>query len=150
MTTIEAPTGTNTGTSPGAVTAVPAADPATAAAHFSARLAVETDSWDVAADLREGRGGFLLVDSRPREAYTAGHLPGAVSLPHALITEETVAGLPRDTVLVAYCWGPRCNAAHKAGAKLALLGFRVKEMLGGWEDWQKQGHPAEQGPPADR
>ena len=46
------------------VTHVPAADAATALAHFERLLAFETDCWDVHAALEAGRGGFVLIDVR--------------------------------------------------------------------------------------
>jgi rhodanese-related sulfurtransferase len=106
--------------------------------HFTRRLSVETDVSDVAA----ARNGLILVDARSKEAYDAGHLPGAISLPHATIDEEAVAALP-DGPLVAYCWGPACNGAVKACLRLAELGRPAKEMLGGFEYWQRDGHPVE-------
>ena len=111
-------------------------------AHFAGRLAVETDVADVADALAEGEPGFVLVDARSRDAYRRGHLPGAVSLPHAEMSEETVGELPEGLV-VAYCWGPACNGAVKAGRRLAELGRPVKEMLGGFEYWVREGHPVE-------
>ena len=116
-----------------------------ALAHFSGRLAVETDAADVAAALAAGEPDFVLVDARSRQAYDAGHLPGAISLPHAEIAAESVAALPGRPV-VAYCWGPGCNGAVKAGRRLAELGRPVKEMLGGFEYWVREGHPVERTP----
>ena len=110
--------------------------------HFSRRLEVETDVSDVAAALTAGEQDFVLVDARSRESYEAGHLPGAISLPHATIDEDTIAALPEGPV-VAYCWGPACNGATKAGRRLAELGRPVKEMLGGFEYWLRDGHPVE-------
>ena len=92
-----------------------AAAPAEAHAHFAAKLAFETDAADVAAALRAGPPAFVLVDARSRESYAAGHLPGAVSLPHAEIDEDALAALP-DTLIVTYCWGPGCNGATRAAA----------------------------------
>jgi rhodanese-related sulfurtransferase len=69
-------------------------------------------------------------------------VPGAISLPHSRITADTVAELP-DGPVVAYCWGPSCNGATKAAARLAALGRPVKEMLGGFEYWEREGHPVE-------
>ena len=126
------------------ITAIPHADPATALAHFSARLAVETDADDVGSALREGDVDFLLLDARSPEAYAAGHLPGARSLPHATIDADAVAQLP-DLPLVVYCWGPGCNAAHKAGVRLARHGRAAKEMLGGYDAFLREGFPIAQG-----
>lgn len=110
--------------------------------HFSRRLAVETDVADVAAALAAGEQDFVLVDARSSSAYEAGHLPGAISLPHATIDEEAVAALPAGPI-VAYCWGPACNGAVKAARRLADLGRPVKEMLGGFEYWVREGHPVD-------
>lgn len=131
----------------GAVTAV-TADPADAARHFAAKLAFETDPADVAADRAAGRGGFVVVDARSREAYAAGHVPGALSLPHASMDATSTAGLSREDVHVVYCWSPGCNAGDKGAAKLAALGFRVKLMIGGWEQWQSEIGTVERGPAA--
>lgn len=117
-------------------------DTQAALAHFAHRLAVETDAADVAAALAAGERDFVLLDARSRDAYARGHLPGAVSLPHAEIDADAVAALPPGPV-VAYCWGPGCNGAVKAGRRLAELGRPVKEMLGGFEYWVREGHPVE-------
>jgi rhodanese-related sulfurtransferase len=110
--------------------------------HFSRRLEVETDVADVAAAMEVGEANFVLLDARSRAAYDAGHLPGALHLHHSEINEETVAELP-DGLVVAYCWGPACNGACKAAARLAALGRPVREMLGGFEYWAREGHPVE-------
>lgn len=110
--------------------------------HFTRRLSVETDVADVAAAIAAGERDFLLIDARSPEAYEAGHLPGAINLPHATIDEEVVAGLPEGP-LVAYCWGPACNGAVKACRRLAELGRPAQEMLGGYEYWVRGGHPVD-------
>lgn len=122
------------------VTAIPATDPAVARRYFEARLAAETDAADVGAALRDGSADFTVIDCRSRAAFAAGHIPGALSLPHAEISEATVAALP-DGLLVTYCWGPGCNAATRGAARLAALGREVKEMIGGWEYFVREGWP---------
>ena len=116
------------------------ADPPDAAAHFATRLRFETDCADVHADLGASVDRIVVLDVRDPAAYAAGHVPGAQSLPHATIGPESTAGLPRDAVLVTYCWGPHCNGATKAAARLAALGFSVKEMLGGVAGWAAEGY----------
>jgi len=110
--------------------------------HFARRLEVETDVADVAAAMEAGEADFVLLDARGRDAFDAGHLPGAIHLHHSEISAQTVAALP-DTLVVAYCWGPACNGACKAALRLAELGRPVKEMLGGFEYWARDGHPVE-------
>ncbi len=127
------------------VRAVPAASPAEAAAHFADRLRFETDCADVHADLVAGGAGVVVVDARSREAFAAGHVPGARSLPHAEITAATVGEMlgrepPAEVVFVTYCWGPHCNGATRAARALAGLGHPVKEMIGGVVGWRAEGY----------
>jgi rhodanese-related sulfurtransferase len=131
-----------------AVTAVPAADPQRALAHFEARLALEPDPADVWAAIRDSAADFTLVDTRAAGAYARTHLPGAVSLPHGEITAETAAALPAG-LLVTYCWGPACNAATRGAAGLARHGRQVKELIGGLEYWVREGWPTEGRRPVD-
>jgi rhodanese-related sulfurtransferase len=126
---------------PNPVTAVPAAEPAEALRHFSARLAFETDADDVAAALAAGDGAVVLLDARSPQAHAAGHLPGAHNLPRPYAAPD-VEALPAG-LLVVYCWGPGCNGATKAARELAAIGRPVKEMLGGFEYWVREGHPVE-------
>jgi rhodanese-related sulfurtransferase len=117
--------------------------PAAAAAHFAARLAFETDVSDVHAALETGDPGFVLLDSRSAEAWTQGHVPGAVHLPGRDIPAAAHAALDRSLPVVTYCWGPGCNGATRAALALAQRGFAVREMLGGFEYWAREGLPVE-------
>jgi rhodanese-related sulfurtransferase len=112
-----------------------------AATHFRARLQFETDCDDVALALRDGEPGFVVLDARSADAFAAGHVPGAVNLSRPF-TAEDVAALPEGTIVV-YCWGPGCNGSQKACLELSELGRSVKEMLGGFEYWVREGHPVE-------
>lgn len=124
------------------VTEYETAPPEVARQHFLAKLAVETDPADLHVDL--GRGQKLVViDARSPDAYQDCHIPRSISLPHRSISPATTADIPIDHVVVTYCWGPGCNAATKAAAKLAGLGFQVKEMIGGLEYWRQEGLPVE-------
>ncbi|MFB9631922.1 rhodanese-like domain-containing protein [Nonomuraea helvata] len=115
------------------------ARPDEAVAHFAARLAFETDVSDVHADLESGVPGLIVVDSRSVESWEQGHLPGAVHLPTAQIAERAHLVVPRDAVVVTYCWGPGCNGATRAALAFARLGYQVKEMIGGYEYWVREG-----------
>jgi rhodanese-related sulfurtransferase len=122
-----------------AVLSVAPAQPETAAAHYATRLSFEADVSDVHADLHDGVVGLVVVDSRSSQAWNQGHLPGAVHLPTALIAERAPALIPRDSMVVTYCWGPGCNGATRAALAFARLGYRVKEMIGGYEYWVREG-----------
>jgi rhodanese-related sulfurtransferase len=116
-----------------------ASDPA--AAHFSARLRCETDPSDVAAARARGED-LVVIDVRSRASWDQGHLPGARHLPLAGLA-DSLDRLPTpsaDPQLVVYCWGPGCNAATKAALVLCRAGYRsVREMIGGFEYWAREG-----------
>ena len=108
--------------------------------HFARRLAVETDVADVAAALDAGERDFVLLDARSRASYDAGHLPGALRLPE--LTAETVGRAARRAggrLLL----GPGLQRRLQGRPRLAELGRPVKEMLGGYEYWARDGHPIE-------
>lgn len=119
------------------------ADNAAALAHFAARLAFETDVSDVAADLAAGAPGVVVIDSRSLESWNQGHIEGAVHLPTAEIAVRAPGLIPREVTVVTYCWGPGCNGATRAALEFAKLGYQVKEMLGGFEYWAREGFPVE-------
>ena len=104
----------------------PPASPEDARRHFLSRLAVETDVSDVALDLERKRGGFVVVDAGASAPMASVTSPGRPSLPWRTIDEKSAAQL-RGKLVVLYCWGPACNAADKAGARLGALGIQVKE-----------------------
>ncbi|NBM21315.1 rhodanese-like domain-containing protein, partial [Streptomyces sp. GC420] len=72
-----------------------------------------------------------------------GHVPGAVHLPAALVPERAERILDKSVPVVTYCWGPGCDGAARAALALSVLGYRVKEMLGGIEYWIREGFEAE-------
>jgi rhodanese-related sulfurtransferase len=110
-----------------------------AADFFAARLAFQTDVSDVHADLRSQK--FVLIDSRSREAWDQGHIPGAIHLPTAQIAGRAGELLDPAIPVVTYCWGPGCNGATRAALAFALAGYDVKEMIGGVEYWVREGFP---------
>ena len=107
--------------------------------HFAGKLAYETDVSDVHAALSDGEPGFVLVDSRSREAWDQGHVLGAIHLPTREIERRAGELIPPGTAVVTYCWGPGCNGATRAALEFARLGHPVREMIGGFEYWVREG-----------
>ncbi|GCB52720.1 rhodanese-like domain-containing protein [Streptomyces sp. NL15-2K] len=133
---------------PSRVLGVTPAAPENAYTYFQElRLACETDPYDVHHDLEEGARDVVVLDVRRAAAYACEHVRGAHSLPHEDISAATVKGLDPEPLYVTYGWGPACNGGTRAAAKLSALGFKVKEMIGGFEYWKQGGHPTEQGEP---
>ena len=50
----------------------------------------------MAEDLRNGVDGVVVIDTRAEAMYAAGHIPGALSLPHRLMDEAGTAQLDRE------------------------------------------------------
>jgi len=118
-----------------------AATPAAARAHFEGRLTFETDPADLFAHRQQGLAELVVLDARSPTAFADEHIPGALNLPSRQITATTTAGFSREQLIVTYCWGPGCNGATRAAARLAALGFQVKELIGGIEYWKRDGYP---------
>src|SRR6188768_1873327 len=115
-----------------------------AVAHFASKLQFETDPSDVHADFEDGVE-FVLVDSRAEVAWNQGRIKGAIHLPTREIASRAAELIPSGTPVVVYCWGPGCNGSTRAALEFARLGYSVKEMIGGYEYWAREGYPIENG-----
>jgi len=127
---------------PSPVTQTPAAPSTQAIAHFARRLSLETDCADVHEAMTNAEGpppDFVLLDVRGPVAYARSHVPGALNLPHRVMTAERMADWPEGTLFVVYCAGPHCNGGDRAALRLARLGRPVKLMLGGMTGWVDEG-----------
>jgi rhodanese-related sulfurtransferase len=109
-------------------------------AHVEARLAYEVDV--VAAAEAVASDVAVLVDTRRWESWDHGHITGALHVPSARI-DELIDGLPRDRTLIVYGWGPGCNGATATARVLLAAGLDVRELLGGYEYWVRNGFPTE-------
>lgn len=128
-----------------AVLAFPPAKPTSMAAMMYDKLCYHTDAWDVAQDLANGIKDIVVIDTRSFEHYCAGHIPGAISLPHKEMTPERLAELDHTRVYITYCDGIGCNGSTKGAWKLASAGLTVKELLGGLDFWRRDQHPIQVG-----
>lgn len=100
---------------------------------------------DRATILAKARAGEVLVlDVRPTEEFTAGHLPHARSLPVNEL-EKRLANLPKDMPIVAYCRGPFCMFAKDAVELLRSKGFRAFHLTDGVAEWRAHGLPVVEG-----
>lgn len=112
--------------------------------HYENKLAHEIDSWDLEVALEAGEN-IVVIDARSPEAYTKEHIPGAMSLPHRKMSEETSKNIDKTARVVTYCDGIGCNASTKGALNMTKLGFRVKELIGRLDWWKRDGHKTESG-----
>jgi rhodanese-related sulfurtransferase len=94
-------------------------------------------------ELRErlARGDVLVIDVRPQEEFTAGHIEGARSVPLDEL-EQRLAELPADHEIVAYCRGPFCAYAHVAVRRLRAAGRPARRLEEGWPEWRLAMQPS--------
>ncbi len=68
---------------------------------------VSLDEMKKFVDMGPEKGGYLLVDSRPKPRFNEGHIPHAVSLDNAKFDELKDKILPKekDKIIIFYCGG---------------------------------------------
>ena len=112
------------------------------AEYFAAKLSYETDASDVHAARTAGRTVYV-VDVRADEAWAQGRVAGAIHMHYGEISTRARQEIPEDADVVVYCWSPGCNAGAKGALEFARLGYSVREMIGGFEYWVRDGYPVE-------
>jgi len=96
--------------------------------------------------LRRARSrDVVVIDVRPPEEYTAGHIAGALSVPLAQL-ERRLADLPQGKRIVAYCRGPYCVLAAEAVRRLRSRGYHAERLKEGYPEWRDAGFPVQVGP----
>jgi rhodanese-related sulfurtransferase len=100
-------------------------------------------------------GSAIVVDTRKRSEYVAGHIPGArnVDVPPSMSVaevERSVAEVERlvsgdkSKALVLYCNGPFCQATRRLSEELVAAGFtNVRRYQLGIPIWRALGGPTE-------
>jgi len=109
---------------------------------YAAKLAAETDASDVHAARTAGED-IVVVDVRSDEAWAQGRVAGATHMHYSEIAARALIEIPKDAAVVVYCWSPGCNAGAKGALEFARLGYDVREMIGGFEYWVREGYPVE-------
>lgn len=84
---------------------------------------------------------LYVLDVRAPEEYAAGHVPGAVNIPHDQIASR-LAEVPKDKDVVLYCRSGRRSAL--AAEVLAGSGYdRLQLMQGDMPGWMAKDRPVE-------
>lgn len=97
-------------------------------------------------------GSAVLIDSRKRSEYVAGHIAGAKNAapepgapPAAFVAEVSkLAGGDKSKALVLYCNGQNCQASRQLAAQLLEAGFtNVRRYQLGLPMWRALNGPVE-------
>jgi len=110
----------------------------------------EASSEDVRRALADGSA--IVLDSRKRSEYVAGHIAGAKNAaaepgapPSAVVTAvEQLVGGDKGKALLLYCNGAHCQASRQLGEQLAAAGFtNVRRYQLGIPMWRTLSGPVE-------
>lgn len=84
---------------------------------------------------------MLVIDVRSPEEFAAGHVPGALNLPHDRLTgDEPQLKDWKQKPVVIYCRSGRRSAT--AASVLEQQGFsRLEHLSGDMQGWEQQGRP---------
>lgn len=114
-----------------------------AAAYLGDRDGIDVvDREELAARLKDGT--VLVLDVRPVQEFSVGHIRGARSVPIAELRRQLKA-LPTGTDVVAYCRGPYCVFADDAVRELSRQGFTARRLEDGFPEWKRAGLPVATG-----
>jgi rhodanese-related sulfurtransferase/DNA-binding transcriptional ArsR family regulator len=91
---------------------------------------------------RAKTGEVTVLDVRPPEEYSAGHIRGAINVPLAQLAKR-LDEIPRDKEIVAYCRGPYCLLAFEAVTQLRDFGRKARRLEDGFPEWKSAGLPVE-------
>ena len=96
---------------------------------------------ELARRIDSGRRDLIVLDVRERDAFDAGHVPGAIHLPRGQLELRVDQVLPDPTAhILTYCEFGRISTL--AAATLRTLGFgRAVALDGGMKAWREQGLP---------
>jgi len=82
----------------------------------------------------------LVLDVRTQDEFDAGHVPGAVLIPHDQLAAR-IDEVPADRDIVVYCHsGRRSTLAERV---LVENGHAVSQLDGSWIGWRAAGLPVE-------
>ena len=91
---------------------------------------------------RMKRGLVTVLDVRPEDEFSQGHLPGAVNVPLSKL-RRWLRGLDKTTEIIAYCRGPYCVLSFEAVAQVRASGFEARRLEDGFPEWKAAGMPIE-------
>lgn len=81
----------------------------------------------------------FVIDVNSKKSFKDSHIPSAI---HFESSRKQLANLlpkKKDTLVVAYCGGPKCTAWKRAAEEACKMGYtQVKHFKGGISGWKKR------------
>lgn len=88
----------------------------------------------------------FLIDLRNEKEYHTGHLPSASNFPLGSL-ETSMAQIPMDRDILAYCRGPYCLGVMEGTEFLRDHGYRATRLRFGVPEWKSAGLKVETSEP---
>jgi len=84
----------------------------------------------------------VLINTLPREAHEARHIPGSVNVPVDDVEQVETLVPNKDDPIVVYCANADCTASPTAAEKLEEMGYTdVVDFEDGYAGWRQAGYP---------
>ena len=91
-------------------------------------------------------GKVVVIDANGTKSWREGHIPGAIDFSASQDKLASLLPADKDSLVVAYCGGPKCMAYKKAVTAVEKLGYtNVKHLSAGISGWKKAGETMEKG-----
>ena len=90
---------------------------------------------DEAVTMMSRETGYIILDVRRPDEFSAGHIPNAINVPNETIGTAEIPELPdKDQFIMVYCRSGR--RSKEASDKLVKLGYTNIVEFGGILDWK--------------
>lgn len=110
---------------------------------LEANLELSISPMDFMQYQKQHQDDYILVDVRNAPPHLKkSKIAGAVEIPLNVL-EESLDKLPKDKLVIVYCWDVWCNMGKKASIILLKKGIDVKELSGGISAWNELNLPVE-------
>ena len=92
-------------------------------------------SMDEAVTMMAQETGYIILDVRRADEFSAGHIPGAINVANESIGTDEIPELPdKNQLIMVYCRSGR--RSKEAAEKLVKLGYTNIVEFGGILDWK--------------
>ncbi|MFJ7951441.1 rhodanese-like domain-containing protein [Lysinibacillus sp. NPDC096418] len=109
--------------------------------YFKSRIEATFSPMDYMQESKQNKDEYVLLDVRNGPpTLKKEKIQGAIEIP-LLALENRLSELPKEKVIVLYCWDVWCSTAAKAALILLEKGFKVKELSGGIAAWKTMNFP---------
>jgi rhodanese-related sulfurtransferase len=115
--------------------------------HVPSQSVYETSPAELMELLAGSQDHVFVVDIQDPDVFEGGHIPGARNI-HLEDLVASCSDLPKERTIVIYCGDVSCGLPLWAALELAQMGFCVKYLHGGFEEWKRNELPIEISPPA--